>query len=47
MWLAWQIAKMIKHVFSISSKTKKFIQTYNGNADKLQKNKNDKKIINV
>ena len=38
--LAWQIAKMIKHVFSISSETKKFIKTYTGNAefaDKLPK----------
>ena len=40
MRLAWQIAKMIKHVFSISSETKKIIKTYTGNAefaDKLPK----------
>ena len=35
MRLAWQTAKMIKQVLSISSKTKNFIQTYTGDADKL------------
>ena len=37
MQLAWQIAKMIKHVSFIFHETKNFIQTYTGKADKLSK----------
>ena len=45
MRLAWRIAEMIKHAFSISSKTKNFIQTDTANANKLTKNEKNRMTL--